>query len=374
MNKKLIFRILGALASALMIVAVFVPFVSVKGYSSSLWETYQLSKALYLPIMIIVFGGIGVVFFALNIKTEFAYMSTGAVLFFVIMQTIEILDKGVFNTLSIGYYFLVVGAVLTGIMAFLMKMKQKNVIKNDTEDENNQQDVMLAQIDKLYDDQPTQEIAPIQAIDNVVAPIQPINSVQEEPLKVDQQPINPQVPLDSMSIQEEPQNINPVVINEVSQQSEIQDNITMEPNPVQPEVIEPVQQQSDVPIVENNINPVVQEFNTVETNENKVDQVNQQNINPVVQEFNMVEPPVENTQPTPAFNPVVQEFATQAMNQTDELMKQNDEVIEPIQQPNSPVEENNINPVVQEFTNPNAAIIQNSNESETDIFGQPINK
>ena len=119
MKNKLIFRIIGALASALIIVSVFIPFISVTGYSTSLWESYKIINSLYLPIMIIVFGAIGALFFALNIKTEFAYMSTGAIIFFLVMQTIDVLNQGLFNTLSIGYYLLALGAILTGIMSFL---------------------------------------------------------------------------------------------------------------------------------------------------------------------------------------------------------------------------------------------------------------
>ena len=85
MKSKLIFRILGALASALIIASVFIPFVSVTGYSQSLWQANELVGTLYLPIMIIVFGAIGVIVFSINIKTELAYTSSGALLFFLII-------------------------------------------------------------------------------------------------------------------------------------------------------------------------------------------------------------------------------------------------------------------------------------------------
>ena len=106
MKNKLIFRILGALSSALIIVSVFVPFVSVTGYSQSLWQTHSAVGTIYLPIMIIVFGAIGVILFAINKKTELVYASCGALIFFLIMQTIPVIDQGVFKTLGIGYYFL----------------------------------------------------------------------------------------------------------------------------------------------------------------------------------------------------------------------------------------------------------------------------
>ena len=179
MNKKLIFRILGALASALIIISVFVPYINVTGYVSSLWKIYSLSKALYLPIMIIVFGAIGVIFFSLNVKTEFAYMSTGAITFFVVMQTIDIVDQGTFSALSIGYYLLVIGAVLTGVMAFLINLKSKSDDVVSETNQNNQASV-FEQINNLYNDQPSQEISPVQPVDIAVQPIQPNmdNSIQ----------------------------------------------------------------------------------------------------------------------------------------------------------------------------------------------------
>ena len=63
MKNKLVFRILGALASALIIASVFIPFVSVTGYSQSLWETHSAVGTIYLPIMLIVFGVVGVFVF-----------------------------------------------------------------------------------------------------------------------------------------------------------------------------------------------------------------------------------------------------------------------------------------------------------------------
>ena len=67
MKNRLVFRIIGALASALIIVSVFIPFISTTGFTQSLWEANKLINALYLPIMIIVFGSIGVLVFSTNI-------------------------------------------------------------------------------------------------------------------------------------------------------------------------------------------------------------------------------------------------------------------------------------------------------------------
>ena len=69
MNKKLIFKLLGAISSGLIIVSVFVPFVASNGYTQSLWESYSSLNQLYLPIVLLVIGISGVIFLSLNIKS-----------------------------------------------------------------------------------------------------------------------------------------------------------------------------------------------------------------------------------------------------------------------------------------------------------------
>ena len=288
MKNKLIFRIIGALASALIIVSVFIPFISVTGYSTSLWESYGVIKSLYLPIMIIVFGAIGVLFFALNIKTEFAYMSTGAITFFLVMQTIDVLNQGLFNTLSIGYYLLALGAILTGIMSFLTNLKTKvKEAKVEVADSINEPS-MLDQIDKLYNDQPTvqNEISPIQPVDNIVEPIpiQPLEQIQ---------PISPMSPVpevqqvvpdvSSIPVQEPIQEVMPVQTQNIEAQPSF--------SPSTPVV--PVQA---APVVEQPINPVAEPVVALQP------ELQIQQVNPVVQEF---------TQPA-APNPIVQEFTQPA--------------------------------------------------------------
>lgn len=369
MKNKLIFRILGALASSLIIVSVLVPFVSVTGYSTSLWETYELTNSLYLPIMIIVFGAIGVIFFSLNIKTEFAYMSSGATLFFIIIETIDILNQDVFGTLSIGYYLLAIGSVLTGIMAFLTNLKSK---KKQTVVETEKQEVetsMLDQIDKLYNEQTTTqgEISLIQSIDNVVQPlpVQPLETIapiQQVEQVVEEVPVNPvvqEVPTENIQVVQEP------VVEQVQVKNEQQQ-------------INPVLQEFNVPIVEE----------TQSTSETQVSQ----SVNPVLQEFNapsapvVEETPVVQNQPV---NPVLQEFAQAANPVVQEFGISNTPVVEetPVVQEQPSVNQSltsvplsNINepattnPVVQEFTSPGSTVAPQSNTNELDIFGQPINK
>ena len=344
MNNKLIFRILGALACALIIASVFVPYVNISGYTQNLWNSYETVNSLYLPIMIIVFGVIGVMFFALNIKTEFAYMTTGAILFFLVMQTIVYLDS--FSALSLGYYFQVVGAILTGVMAFLCNLKPK--IKEQTEQpvEQNTQGSMLDQIDKLYSEQQTQEqeqiiqtvnpvIQPIQPIQNV-EPIQPI--VQESVQQVIEQPVQEIQPIPQV-IEQPVQEVQPI-----SQINQVQQSV----QEVQP-VVESV----------NQTNPVLQEF--AQPTNVAVEQIPVQPVNNIS---------VQAQQPV---NPVLQEFSFGNVNS------------QPLMEPQQPVQEvqpqpvvesvNQTNPVLQDFMNPSASTLNdNQNTNSLDIFGQPINK
>lgn len=121
MKNKLIFRVIGALFSSLIIISVFMPFTNVD--SNSLWDLYHSSDMIYLPIMIIVFGSIGVLFFSLNVKTEFAYATSGAIIFFTIMQLVQAINYNTVDSLGLGFYFLAVGGVITGLMAFLSNLK-----------------------------------------------------------------------------------------------------------------------------------------------------------------------------------------------------------------------------------------------------------
>ena len=357
MNKKLIFRILGALASALIIVSVFVPFVSVTGHSSSLWQSSEITKSLYLPITLICFGVIGVVFFALNIKTEFAYMSTGAITFFLIVQTIEVLNQGIelFKTLGVGYYFLVIGAILTGIMAFLLNLKSKEVQKSLTNQETEVASTtsILSQIDKLYDNtlDSQNNVAPIQAVDPIVQPLsaqpemQPIQPIAAQP---EVQPIQPVAP------QPEVQTIQPV-----APQPEVQ---PIQPIATQPEqIIEPISPVDPIPSGGTPTeNPVLAQFAQSSSQPATLDNSN----------FATQEPQAIN-------NPVIQTF----MDTPASTSSQTDVTVES----SLPIEVNQgtgtfMSPESLQTSQTNEKVEQllssqsNSVSSEVDIFGQPINK
>ena len=240
MNKKLIFRILGAVSSALIIVSIFIPFISVSGYSQSLWEAYSNTNALYLPIMIIVFGLIGVLFFSLNVKTEIAYSTAGALLFYLITETISFIDQDMMKTLSVGYYCLAIGTLLTAVMAFLcnLKFKQKGV--NKVEQPENPVEI-ITQMDTLYGNE-SQNI-PLQPIPDISMQAQPASPIPD--MSVQAQPV---VPILDMSNNMN-DSLNPVVAEFSVPISTEQTNV----------VSSPIEQTN---VLDQTSNPVVNEFNS----------------------------------------------------------------------------------------------------------------
>ena len=119
MKNKLFFRILGALASGLYIFSVFVPLSNIS--SMTLWDASK--GEMYLPIMLIVFGFLGVLLFALNRKIELIYTSVGVALYYLVIQTSTAVGLKVFGNLGMGYYFLLIGTVIMGLMTFICTLK-----------------------------------------------------------------------------------------------------------------------------------------------------------------------------------------------------------------------------------------------------------
>ncbi len=347
MKSKLIFRVLGALSSSLIIASVFIPFISVTGYSQSLWQAHNSVGTLYLPIMIIVFGVIGVLVFSTNIKTELAYATTGALIFFLITQTIPIINGGTFNTLSVGYYCLVIGTIINGLMAFLTNLRTKRKVEEVKEIEETKEVSMIDQIDKLYNDQavqnPTNEsndlnniIQPL-PIQDVISPIpsQSENSVENniEPISAPNLPIVDDSSLPELEISDNGlENVQPVI----NENNNIIDSINVNNT----ELSAPTEQQNiSSTEIEHSIeqsNPVIAEFSEPDIAE----QTKTMEQNPTVLEFS--------TQQVPVSNPVTSEFAESTVTVQAESVKQNPTILEFNSQPKA-----TNNPVVSEFNVPN---------------------
>lgn len=123
--KNEICRYIGVLAAIAMISSIFIPFATNEVGSFSLFSAYRKTD-LYLPIMLIAFAAINFIVFAIDFKTEFAYMSVGANIFFLAIQIVSYKDR--LNELSIGFYLLAISVVITWIMAFLTNLKSRYIL------------------------------------------------------------------------------------------------------------------------------------------------------------------------------------------------------------------------------------------------------
>lgn len=329
MKNKLVFRILGALASALIIASVFIPFVSVTGFSQSLWEAHSSVGTIYLPIMIIVFGVIGVLVFSTGFKTELAYASAGGLLFFLIMQTVPVIDQNLFNTLGVGYYCLAIGTFLIIIMAFICGLRVKQKVVKENVEETPKQVSMIDQIDKLYNDQTeNQNVNETNGLDNIIEPL-PISEVSQIPVQNNVQ-MDDNTQTTTINQSSEPvllQNLNSVVSETVSNPQtasseldnttsgvNIESNVVLGNNDVNTPKIPEESVNFAQPVIQNLentnvINPIVSEFN-IPTHDVSLEEVipARESIqpNPVVSEFS--EPVMQNLESIDVPNPVISEF------------------------------------------------------------------
>ena len=125
MNKKMIFKILGIIGGLFVVLSLFLPYVKSGSFSQSLWQIYLDNKQIYLAIVIIIFGLLPVVLYAIDKKKEYSYMSVGALLFFVSSQLVNAISSGTFKTLSLGFYFMLVGTILITVITFISEKSSK---------------------------------------------------------------------------------------------------------------------------------------------------------------------------------------------------------------------------------------------------------
>lgn len=108
----------------LMISGLFLPFVSVSGYTTTL---FGVNKELnYIPYILIGFGLISIIVILLNKKIEFAYLLIGSSLTFLITTTIDSIED--FKYFSIGYYLILISTILLFLMLILLNTKSEDEI------------------------------------------------------------------------------------------------------------------------------------------------------------------------------------------------------------------------------------------------------
>lgn len=118
MSRQQKIKIAGLIGGLLVILGVFCPFRSILGYKESLWG----AESPFRFLLLIAAAGTIVVYW-LETKFEFAYAAAGAVLMVAISTVIG--NEG-FDYLSIGYWFLLLGGVVTAVVTFI---QINNVVK-----------------------------------------------------------------------------------------------------------------------------------------------------------------------------------------------------------------------------------------------------
>ena len=179
----------------LMISGLFLPFVSVSGYTTTL---FGVNKELnYIPYILIGFSLISIIVILLNKKIEFAYLLIGSSLTFLITTTIDSIED--FKYFSIGYYLILISTILLFLMLILLNTKSEDeIIKKeesvlDVKESIDFENIEPNELAKSIMDQPVMNNENINSV-----PIEPnfneINS--EEVTLAPQNPLNSFLPSD----------------------------------------------------------------------------------------------------------------------------------------------------------------------------------
>lgn len=116
-------KILGAISCALIIVSVFIPFISYEGYNQSLYRSYDIINYNYIIYILIAACVIGILVFAIGRFTEIGYFTAGMTMFFILREVLEVIKNNGFSILSVGFYSIVIGEILLLVMSFLTSKK-----------------------------------------------------------------------------------------------------------------------------------------------------------------------------------------------------------------------------------------------------------
>ena len=315
MTERKILRITGILFSLLIIASVFLPYNSVNNMPLF---SIDNPKELLLPAIIITFGVISIILYLLNRHCEFALSTSGAVLFFTIIEAVYAVGNKTMNEFNIGYFILAGGAVLLFINTIIVLVTG---IKNKKESLNTSVSTSTADnsLEKVYANEspivePVQQpiVEPMQQ--PIVEPVQQpiVEPVQQSIVEPVQQPIvepvqQPIVEPMQQPIVEPVQPVMPVeqpVIGPVQELKPIVDtSVAIEPvASTLPEIQFEQMQEYKEPIT-----PLYEEKPAVKPEENIALKSllepspvgSAEPVNPVVNDFN---------QPTEPVNPVLQQF------------------------------------------------------------------
>ena len=131
MKKDNIFSIVAMGCGLILILSVFLPYITYFSTSVSLWKTEDPSRYIYILLGVFV-----IILYLINKKTEMAYLAVGYGIFTAIST---ILSIGSFDGLSIGFYLTLLSSFTIGVITFLYKEEEAiSLININKKDINNQ--------------------------------------------------------------------------------------------------------------------------------------------------------------------------------------------------------------------------------------------
>ncbi len=122
MNKNRIFGFVAIGTAVLLIVSLFLPYVSAFSISRSLWKGEDPSRVILLLLSLFV-----IVLYLINKKTEMSYITSGFGTFYLICMIIQ--NEGL-EYFSIGFYLILLSSITIGVMTFLYNEKESHAIIN----------------------------------------------------------------------------------------------------------------------------------------------------------------------------------------------------------------------------------------------------
>ena len=106
----------------LLILSVFLPYISYFSTSMSLWKAEDTSRIMYILLGLLV-----IALYLINKKTEMAYLTAGYGTFTSLAQIISL--EG-FEGLSIGFYLILMCSIAIGVITFLYDEKEADALIN----------------------------------------------------------------------------------------------------------------------------------------------------------------------------------------------------------------------------------------------------
>ena len=167
MKKDNIFGIVTMSCGLLIIISVFLPYVTYYSNSASLWNIEDSSRFIYILL------GLLVIFvYLINKKTELSYLTVGYGLFTTISNIISI--EG-FEGLSIGFYLILLSSLTIGILTFLYNEEEADALINlsvsvNKPVMNNQQQMMSGQ--QMMNNQMNNQAMNNNSMNNFQQPVQ----------------------------------------------------------------------------------------------------------------------------------------------------------------------------------------------------------